>query len=101
MEFDYPRQKRKMKRDLNLEGFSVLGSIIDCVALRKLVPDYRPINRRPDKILKYPLINQFDGALVYLFVSAKTKNRQQTFKIKMARRRRGKISLDKTRDKSA
>ena len=32
MELDYPRQKRKMKRDLNLEGFSVLGSIIDCVA---------------------------------------------------------------------
>ena len=92
-----------MKRDLNLEGFSVLGSsIIDCVALRKLVQDYRPINRRPDKILKYPIINQFNGALVcYLFVSAKTKNRQQTFKIKMARRRRGKISLDKTRDKSA
>ena len=88
-----------MKRDLNLEGFSVLGSIIDCVPLRKLV--YRPKNRRPDKILKYPLINQFDGALVYLFVSAKTKNRQQTFKTKMARRRRGKISLDKTRDKSA
>jgi len=101
VEFDYPRQKRKMKRDLILEDFSVLGIIIDCVALRKLVPDYRPINRRPDKILKYPLINQFDGALVYLFVSAKTKNRQQTFKKKMARRRRGKISLDKTRGKSA
>ena len=64
MEFDYPRQKRKMKRDLNLEGFSVLGSIIDWVALKKLVPDYRPTNRRPDKILKYPLINQFD---VHLF----------------------------------
>ena len=73
-----------MKRDLNLEGFSVLGRIIDCVALRKLVQDYRPINRRPDKILKYSLINQFGSALVYLFVSAKTKNRQQTFKIKMA-----------------
>ena len=49
-----------MKRDLKLEGFSVLGSIMDCVALRKLVQDYRPKNRRPDKILKYPLINQFD-----------------------------------------
>ena len=88
-------KKRKMKRDLNLEGFSVLGSIIDCVALRKLV--YRPKNRGPDKILKNPLINQLDSALVYyLFVSAKTKNRQQTVKIKKARRRRGKISLDKT-----
>ena len=97
MEFDYPRQKKENEG----EGFSVQGSIRDCFALRKLVPDYRPINRRPDKILKYPLINQFDGALVYLFVSAKTKNRQETFKIKMARRRRGKISLDKTRDKSA
>ena len=43
--------------------FSVLGSIIDCVPLRKLV--YRPKNRRPDKILKNPLINQLDGALVY------------------------------------
>ena len=53
-----------MKRDLNLEGFSVLGSsIIDCVALRKLV--YRPTNRRPDKILKNPLINKFAGTLVY------------------------------------
>ena len=89
-----------MKRDLNLEGFSVLGSsIIDCVALRKLV--YRPKNRGPDKILKNPLINQFESALVYLCVSTKTKYRQQTFKMKMARRRRGKISLDKTRDKSA
>ena len=92
-------KKRKMKkRDLNLEGFSVLGSIIDCVALRKLVD--RPKNRRPDKIIKNPL-NQLDGALLYLFVSAKTKNRQQTFKTKMARRRQGKISLEKTRDKSA
>ena len=53
-----------------MEGFSVLGSIIDCVALRKLV--YRPKNRRPDKIIKNPL-NQLDGALLYLFVSAKTK----------------------------
>ena len=89
-----------MKRDLNLEGFSVLGSsIIDCVALRKLV--YRPKYRRPDKILKNPLINQLGSALVYLFVSAKTKYRQQTFKMKMARRRRGKMPLDKTRDKSA
>lgn len=89
-----------MKRDLNLEGFSVLGSIIDCVPLRKLVS--RPKNRRPDKILKNPLINQLDGALVYyLFVSAKTKYRQLTFKMKMARRRRGKMPLDKTRDKSA
>ena len=94
-------KKRKMKRDLNLEDFSVLGIIIDSVALRKLVPDYRPINRRPDEILKYPLINQFDGALVYLFVSAKTKNRQETINIKMGCRRQGKISLDKTRDKSA
>ena len=67
-----------MKRDLNLEGFAVLGSIMDCVALRKLV--YRPKKpRRPDKILQNPLINQLDGALVYLFVSAKTKYRQQTF----------------------
>ena len=73
MEFDYPRQKRKMKRDLKLEGISVLGNIMDFVAFRKLVPDYRPTNRRPDKILKNPLINQLDGALVYLFVSAKTK----------------------------
>ena len=89
-----------MKRDLNLEGFSVLGSIMDCVALRKLV--YRPKNRRPDKILKNPLINQLDGALVYyLFVSAKSKYRQHTFKMKMARRRREKMPLDKTRDKSA
>ena len=70
-----------MKRDLNLEGFSVLGSIKDCVALRKLV--YRPFS------------------LVYLFVSAKTKYRQQTFKMKMARRRQGKMPLDKTRDKLA
>ena len=84
-----------------MEGFSVLGSIIDWVDLKKLVPGYRPTNRGPDKILKYPLINQFDGALVYLFVSAKAKKRQQTFKTKMARRRRGKISLEKTRDKSA
>ena len=84
-----------------MEGFSVPGSIIDSFALRKLVPDYRPTNRRPDKILKNPLINQFEGAHVYLLVSAKTKNRQQTLKMKMARRRRGKISLDKTRDKSA
>ena len=59
MEFDYPRQKRKMKRDLKLEGISVLGSIMDFVAFRKLVPDYRPTNRRPDKILKYPLINLY------------------------------------------
>ena len=58
MEFHNPRPKRKMKRDLNLEGFLVLGSIIDCAALRKLVSDYRPTNRRPDKILKYPLINK-------------------------------------------
>ena len=58
MEFDYPRPKRKMRRDLNLDGFSVLVSIIDCAALRKLVSDYRPTNRRPDKILKYPLINK-------------------------------------------
>ena len=56
-----------------MEGFSVPGSIIDCFPLRKLVPDYRPTNRRPDKILKNPLIHQFDGAFVYLFVSAKTK----------------------------
>ena len=90
-----------MKRDLNLEGFSVLVSIIDCAALRKLVPDYKPTNSRPDEILKYPLINQFDNALLYLFVSVKTKNRRQTFKIKMARRRRRKISLDLTKDKSA
>ena len=42
-------KKRKMKkRDLNLEGFSVQGSIRDCFALRKLVPDYRPIKRKPD-----------------------------------------------------
>ena len=88
-----------MKRDLNLEGFSVLGSIIDCVPLRKLV--YRPKNRRPDKILENPLINQLESALMYLCVSTKTKYRQQTFKMKMARRRRGKIPLDKTRDKSA
>ena len=47
-----------MKRDLKLEGISVLGSIMDFVAFRKLVPDYRPTNRRPDKILKYPLINK-------------------------------------------
>ena len=53
-----------------MEGFSVLGSITDCVALRKLV--YRPKNRRLDKIIKNPL-NQLDGALVYLFFSAKTK----------------------------
>ena len=39
--------------------------------------------------------------LQYLFVSAKTKYRQQTFKMKMARRRQGKMPLDKTRDKSA
>ena len=58
MEFDNPRQKRKMKRDLKLEGISVLGNIMDFVAFRKLVPDYRPTNRRPDKILKYPLINK-------------------------------------------
>ena len=82
-----------------MEGFSVLGSISD--ALRKLVADDRPTNRRPDKILKYPLINQFDSALVYLFVSDKTKNKKQTSKIKMTCRRRGKISLDLTRDKSA
>ena len=86
-----------MKRDLNLEGFSVLGSIIDCVALRKLV--YRPKNRGPDKILKNPLINQLESAL--LCVSTKTKYRQQTFTMKMARRRRRKMPLDKTRDKSA
>ena len=73
MEFDYPRQKRKMKRDLKLEGISVLGNIMDFVAFRKLVPDYRPTNRRPDKILKYPLINQFD---VHLFQpKQKTDNR--------------------------
>ena len=82
-----------------MEGFSVLGSITDCVALRKLV--YRPKNRRPDKILKNPLINQLGGALVYLFVSAKTKYRQVTFKMKMARCRQGKMPPDKTRDKSA
>ena len=51
-----------MKRDLNLEGFSVLGSITDCVALRKLV--YKPKNRRPDKILENPLIYQLESALV-------------------------------------
>ena len=74
MEFDYPRPKRKMKRDLNLEGFSVLGSISD--ALRKLVADDRPTNRRPDKILKYPLINQFDVHLcTCLFQPKKTDNR--------------------------
>ena len=56
-------KKRKMKGDLKLEGFSVLGSIMDCVALRKLV--YRPKNRRPDKILENPLINQLESALVY------------------------------------
>ena len=65
-----------MKRDLNLEGFSVLGRIIDCVALRKLV--CRPKRQKADKILKNPLINQWGSALVYLFVSAKTKNRPQT-----------------------
>ena len=64
MEFDYPRQKRKMKRDLKLEGISVLGNIMDFVAFRKLVPDYRPTSRKPDKILKNPLINLFNGALV-------------------------------------
>ena len=69
MEFDYPRQKKENEG----EGFSVQGSIRDCFALRKLVPDYRPINRRPDKLLKYPLINQFD---VHLFQpKQKTDNR--------------------------
>ena len=62
--------KKENEEDLNLEGFSVLGSsIIDCVALRKLV--YRPKNRRPDKILKNPLINQLESALVYLCVSTR------------------------------
>ena len=73
MEFDYPRQKRKMKRDLKLEGISVLGSIMDFVAFRKLVPDYRPTNRRPDKILKYPLINQFDVHLCTCLFQPKQK----------------------------
>ena len=67
------KAKRKMKRDLNLEGFSVLGSIIDWVALKKLVPDYRPTNRRPDKILKYPLINQFDVHLYTCLFQPKQK----------------------------
>ena len=62
-----------MKRDLNLEGFSVLGSIIDRVALKKLVPDYRPTNRMPEKILKYPLIDQFDVHLCACLFQPKQK----------------------------
>ena len=98
MEFDYPWQKRKMKRDLNLEGFSVSGSIIDFFALRKIIPDYRPINRRPDKILKYPLIISLT---VHLYTCLFQPRQKQTFETKMVRRRRGKFSLDKTTDKSA
>ena len=66
-----------MKRDLNLEGFAVLGSIMDCVALRKLVPYYRSTNRKLDKILKYPLINLFDGALYYCVLFCLSQDRKR------------------------
>ena len=64
-----------MKRDLNLEGFSVSGSIIDFFALRKIIPDYRPINRRPDNILKYPLIISLTVCTCILVCFNQDKNR--------------------------